>query len=274
MPCGPCGMAGKIPVSVLIVTRNEERNLARCLAALEAFDEIIVVDSASSDATADIARSYGVQVVPFAWNGRYPKKRQWCLDTLTLKHERVFFVDADEEVTPALCAEIENLDWSRGGYFVCGVYVMKGRPLYHGLKNSKLCLFDRRVMEFPVVDDLSIAGMGEMEGHYQPVFKKGLKGRTGKLKNPLLHHAMEDSGRYRERHESYALWERQMRSANAYPADPSFCRRVVKSIFARIPMRPAAAFIHSYVLCKGFMMGRDGFDFAKSRFDYYRLIER
>ena len=58
-------MTDKIPLTVLVVTKNEEANLSRCLSALERFDEIIVVDSQSADTTADIARSFGVTVMPF-----------------------------------------------------------------------------------------------------------------------------------------------------------------------------------------------------------------
>ena len=267
-------MDDKIPVTVIVATRNEEKNLARCLFALEDFDEIIVVDSQSTDSTVDIARSYGVRVEAFYWDGTYPKKRQWCLDTLPMRHDHVFFVDADEEVTPELCHEIRMLDWHCGGYFVRGVYVMEGKPLHYGLQNKKLCLFDKRAMEFPVVNDLDIPGMGEIEGHYQPVLKTGVHVKLGVLKNALLHHAMEDKDRYETRHKDYALWEQQMHSGDAYPKDPSFYRRAVKAVFAMLPFRPVLAFLHSYIICMGFLMGRKGFLFAKSRFDYYRLTER
>ncbi len=98
-----------IPVSVIVVTKNEEKRIERCLDALRGFDEIAVVDSQSTDATRDIARACGAKVVNFAWNGRYPKKFQWCLDNLALKHDWAFFVDADEIVTPELVEEIKGL---------------------------------------------------------------------------------------------------------------------------------------------------------------------
>ncbi len=267
-------MVDKIPVSVIITTLNEEKNMPRCLASLERFDEIIVVDSNSKDATADIAKSFGVSFVNFTWNEQYPKKRQWCLDHLSLKHERVFFVDADEEVTPALCNEISSLDWAAAGYFVKGAYVMNGKVLRFGLKNKKLCLFDRRKIEFPVIDDLDIEGMGEIEGHYQPVLKKNMKGTIGVLKNPVLHHALQDQKRYVEKHAGYAVWERTMRARQAYPSENVFTRRAMKTMFSKLPFKPLAAFAHSYIACMGFLMGREGFLFAKKRYDYYRLIAK
>ena len=156
-------MHSKIPVSALITTLNEEKNIARCLAALERFDEIIVIDSNSIDKTGEIVRSFGVRLVNFSWNGEYPKKRQWALDTLPLKHDYVFFIDADEEATPELCDEIAALDWTAPGYFVRGLYEVDGKLLKHGLHNKKLCLFDRTKIEFPVVDDLDLPGISGYE---------------------------------------------------------------------------------------------------------------
>jgi diguanylate cyclase (GGDEF)-like protein len=77
----------------------------------------------------ELAELEDAQVMPFTWSGRYPKKRQWCLDNLSLKHDRVFFVDADEEVTKELAAEIAALDFRSAGYFVPGRYVMNGSAL-------------------------------------------------------------------------------------------------------------------------------------------------
>lgn len=262
-------MQNKIPVSVIVVTRNEEKVLARCLHALEPFAEIIVVDSQSTDATADVARSFGAAVVPFSWNGLYPKKRQWCLDTLSLKHERIFFVDADEEVTPELCAEIAALDWMAAGYFVKGTYVLDGEALRFGLKNSKLCLFDRRRIQFPVMDDLDLDGMGEIEGHYQPVLKDG--GVIGVLKHALLHHALEDSMRWAVRHEGYAIWQKGMQSRGKM-RDIGVVRVAAKNLFQAMPMKPLAAFMHSYVWLGGFLDGRHGFRLALSRYRYYRMV--
>lgn len=262
-------MSAKIPLTVIVTTKNEEKNLPRCLSALERFDEVIVVDSNSADATADIARSLGATLVPYTWDGRYPKKRQWCLDTLLLRHDRVFFVDADEEVTPALCDEIAALDWHCAGYFVKGAYVIEGKVLRFGLKNNKLCLFDRRLIEFPVVDDLDIPGMGEIEGHYQPVLKGKGGGAIKSLKIPLLHHAMDDMDRYNLRHLGYAQWQTGVKIRNALPPDPVFARRVLKTMFHRSKVRPCIAFLYSYIIKLGFLDGRRGLNLSKHRFFYY-----
>ena len=71
----------KLPVSVIVAARNEEKNLPRCLEALRDVGEVYVIDSESTDATPEIARSFGAKVVQFHYQGGWPKKRQWAIDT-------------------------------------------------------------------------------------------------------------------------------------------------------------------------------------------------
>lgn len=266
-----------IPVSVIITTYNEEKNLPRCLGALQDFDEIIAIDSNSTDNTKEIARNHNARVENFTWNGAYPKKRQWCLDTIKTKHDFIFFVDGDEVVTSELIDEIKILDFQAAGYFVKGQYVWQGKVLKHGLVNNKLCLIHRHKIEFPIVNDLDIEGMGEIEGHYQPTLKSlrrvnALRPNNcgiATLRAPLIHHAYEG---WEGRHERYALWEAAMIKRDAYPKDPVQWRENLKRIFRKMPFRGVIAFCHCYIWKKGFLDGRAGYDFAKSRAHYYNLV--
>ena len=99
-------LPGLLPVSVIVPVRNEARNLPRCLESLRQVGEIYVIDSQSTDATAEVARSYGAKVVQFHYQGGWPKKRQWAMDTLPFAYDWVFLVDADEALTPELAEEI------------------------------------------------------------------------------------------------------------------------------------------------------------------------
>src|SRR5260370_27412517 len=91
-----------IPVSEIVAVRNGARNLPRCLESLRDMGEVYVVDSQSSDATVQIAESYGAHVVQFHYQGGWPKKRQWAMESLPLAHDSLFLVDADAALTPAL----------------------------------------------------------------------------------------------------------------------------------------------------------------------------
>jgi glycosyltransferase involved in cell wall biosynthesis len=263
----------KIPISVIVVTKNEEERIERCLSALSLFDEVWVLDSGSSDRTQEIAHAAGAKVHDFKWNGIYPKKRQWALGRLELKYDRILFVDADEIVTPQLCSEIAALDWRCAGYFIKGLYTFQGRLLQHGLCNNKLVLFDRKKVCFPVIDDLDIEGMGEMEGHYQPVLKDGFAGeKIGQLRAPMIHEAYEDAAAWEARHWRYARWECGMNAKGAWPQDPDPWRAVLKRLFRALPFRGALAFLQSYIFMLGFLDGPEGYAFAKTRQRYYRMI--
>lgn len=262
-----------IPVSVMIVTRNEAARLPACLAALKDFDEVLVIDSGSTDRTAAIAKEWGAIPVTFQWNGQYPKKRQYCLDHIQTRHDWIFFVDADEIVTPELVHEISGLRFDCAGYFVKGRYMWQGRLLRHGMVNNKLALFDRRKLAFPVVDDLDLNGMGEMEGHYQPILRPAYRGeRIGQLNRPLIHDAAQSREEWDARHHRYAEWERGMNKRQSWPADPLRWRQSLKKMFRALPMRGTLMFLYSFIWKRGFLDGRAGYDFARSRAAYYRMI--
>lgn len=267
-----------IPVTVMVMTLNEAPRIKACLDAVQSFNEIIVVDSGSRDGTANIAAENGAKIVHFDWNGQYPKKRQWALDNIETLNDWVFFVDADEIVTPSLVAEIAALfDGvpSCAGYFVKGRYVLNGRALLFGLCNNKLALIDKTKIEFPVVHDLDCMGMGEIEGHYQPVVKAAaFDAKIGRLKAHLLHYAYGSEAQWQERHERYAQWEVCMNKAQAWPEDPVGWRQSMKLFFRGMALRPHAAFLHSYILKLGILDGAAGLRIARDRYRYYAMIAR
>ena len=273
-------MGTDLPISVIIATKNEENNLPNCLAALQGFGQIIVHDSYSQDNTAKIAKSYGAFYIPFAWNGTYPKKRQYCLDlhSLEIKYDWVFFVDADEIVTPELISELNYIfqhkkSQSTCGYFVKGQYIWNNKKLHFGMQNNKIALFNRHLMEFPVVDDLNIPGMGEIEGHYQPIKKPQAKNyKIKQLNEPLLHNAYTNPKAWQERHEHYAQWEDEMDRQKSWPNEDNHTRQILKQIFKACPPRIKAsiAFVHCYIIKLGFLDGKPGFAFARARAKYYQ----
>ncbi|WP_434618982.1 glycosyltransferase family 2 protein [Azospirillum sp. B2RO_4] len=277
-----------IPVSVVVMTRNEAANLPVCLPSLARFAECFVVDSGSVDGTPDIARSHGARLVPFRWNGRYPKKKQWCLDTLPFAHDWVLFVDADERPTVELVEEIARLmadspaDGPRhAAYWIDGRPVVRGRALRFGCWNRKLALIDRRRVRFPEQPDLDVASMWEVEGHYQPQ----VAGTTGRLRQPMDHDDAKPLSAWFDRHNRYSDWEAALRAdgrmerlidgeleagAGPFPGLSGLTgRRAQKRLFHRLPGRPLWAFLHAYVLRLGVLDGARGLDHALARAFYY-----
>ncbi|MGF7173044.1 glycosyltransferase family 2 protein [Azospirillum doebereinerae] len=262
-----------IPVSVVVMTRNEAANLPLCLPSLNRFAERFVVDSGSIDGTTGIAAAHGARVVPFHWNGRYPKKKQWCLDHLPFAHDWVLFVDADERPTPELVEEIDRLmagasGPTPAGYWIDGRPAVRGRPLRFGCWNRKLILFDRRRACFPDIPDLDVASMWEVEGHYQPA----VAGATGRLRHPMDHDDRKPPAAWFDRHNRYSDWEAALRADGRMARlidGETGARRLMKRLLHHAPCRPLLAFLHSYVAKLGILDGQAGLDHALARAFYY-----
>src|SRR5437588_3296199 len=157
-----------LPVSVIVPVRNEALNLPRCLESLAGVGEIYVIDSQSTDDTVAIAQSRGAKVVQFHYEGGWPKKRQWALDTLPLAFDWILLLDADEVVTPELAHEIEQAihDRKLDGYYLKLQMQFLGRELRHcGASFYKLSLFRRGKGHFERRIEQQDTSMCDMEVH-------------------------------------------------------------------------------------------------------------
>lgn len=264
------------PLAIIIVTRNESRHIESCLKAIAGFAPVFVVDSFSSDGTASIAAHHGARIFSFKWDGCYPKKRQWALDNLPLPGKWVLFIDADERITQGLKNEIARL-FARGpekdAYFIRSLHKVGSKICRYGFQNNKLVLFNREKVCFPVVDDLSCAGMGEIEGHYQPVPALPFERiSTRRLRQPMIHLSLQDMPCWEERHRAYAKWAACMNLRGAWPLDPVPAREKLKKFLRVCPLEAEIKFFYSFILRTGFLDGRAGFEFALSRWRYGHLI--
>lgn len=264
-----------IPATAIIVTKEEGENLAYCLLPLVTmFARVVVVDSESRDETLRIAREMGAEIVPYVWNGHYPKKRQWSLQNIEGLGAWVFFIDADEIASAQLLREMELL-FARGvrhdGYFVRGRMAWMNKILRFGMFNNKLCLFRRDKFAFPEIDDLGIPGMGEIEGHYQPV-PIADNVRIGQLFQPLTHYNRKGRGHWQRKHDQYAAWEAGMTRGGKWPVDPIEWRQELKMLTRDSWLRPYLVFMYCYVLRGGFLDGIAGLDYAIARAGYARNV--
>lgn len=264
----------KLPISVIVQTKNEENNIAKCLESLIHFDEVIVLDSNSVDGTSEISKKMGATVVNFNWNGRYPKKKQWPLENIDFRNTWVLLLDADEQIPPELLLEIESLvpsmlneEFSAGE--ICLDYVFSGKTLKHGHTVVKRSLLRLGQARFPVVDDLDAPGMGELEGHYQPV----IDGKIIRLSKRIYHNDTDLVRTWFDRHNKYSDWEAYLRMRPQTKLQTASLRSRQGQLFDRMPFKPLLFFIYSYLLRQGFRDGRAGFDYAFALSFYYWQID-
>ncbi len=225
-------------LSVCIITLNEEANIVRTLKSVSGIaDEIIVVDSGSTDATVALAQGHGAKVFMEPWKGFAPQKNS-SLAKATC--DWVLSLDADEEVSPELAASIHAVTTATTPPYVSG-YMMNRRNLYFGkwLKRAgyypdpKLRLIRRGAAEFElraVHEDLKMAGP------------------RGHLKGDLIHHAYTTIDNFIEHQNRYSTLGAGMVVAE---------RKVGFSVI-NIVLRPMVRFVYNYFFRGGFLDGREG----------------
>jgi glycosyltransferase involved in cell wall biosynthesis len=239
-------------LSAVIITRNEAAVIARCLESVAWADEIIVLDSASTDDTADIARRLGAKVtIANDWPGYGPQKNRALAQAAG---DWVLAIDADEWVTPDLRAEIERVIAEPAQHVA---YAMRRRSSYCGryMRHSGWWpdritrLFKRSSARFS--DDLV---------HERLI----VSGSTGELGAPLMHEAIRDL--------DHALVK--MNSYSSAGARMQFARGRGGSLTEAV-WHGAWTFVRTYVLRAGFLDGREGFMLAVSNAEgaYYRYLK-
>ncbi len=263
----------KIALTVIVLTKNEEAGLAKTLGNLESFDQVVVVDSNSTDATVKIAKEYGAEVLNFTWDGTYPKKKQWAIENCEPRHQWILLLDADEYPSPELVSELRQLaptlaTSGYGAYDIHLSYRFAGKFLQFGHRVTKRSLLDPTATAFPVMDDLDAPGIREVEGHYQPV----VDGRPGSLKARLFHDDQDPVSSWFDRHNRYSDWEAHLRMNDEARREIASKRTAKGAFFDRVPFKPLVFFLYSYVARLGFLDGRAGFDYTVALSMYYWQI--
>lgn len=254
-----------LPVTVIVPVRNEAHNLGRCLESLKGVGEVYVVDSQSTDETGAIARSFGAEVVQFHYAGGWPKKRQWAMDTLSLAYDWILLLDADEVLTPELCAEIAEAikNPQVNGYYIALEMYFLGRRLRHsGARFWKLALFRKGRGRFECRLEDQDTSMADMEVHEHVM----VSGATHKLRNSLVHHNVESLSRYIQKHNEYSNWEGRVwiGGGSEDEIQPSFWgtqaqrRRWLRRHFLMLPGSPVLFFLYKYLFRLGVLDGVPG----------------
>jgi len=232
-------------LSVAIITRNEEKNLARTLATVRFADELVIVDAGSTDRTLEIARSFNARVFHLDWRG-FSSQKNYALAQCT--GDWVLSLDADEELTAELQQQIHALLPSNppcDAYFIRRRNLFLGRWIRHGglYPDAKLRLFRRAAADFtpmPLFED-------------RPVHETiRFDGRSGTLDYDLIHHAYPTLTTYIEHMERYSTLGSQILVAQQKTS------RSPLTFVANILLAPKLNFLWNYVFRLGFLDGREG----------------
>jgi len=221
------------PVSVTVITRNEATDLADALASVAWADEIVVVDSRSTDRTVEIARAAGARVIVQDWPGYIQQKN---FAAAQASHDWILSVDADERVTPALADEIRRvleqpahaayqvprLTWHLGRW-------IRGTDWYPDYQTR---LYDRRAAQW--------AGRYVHES-------VAVTGSTGRLRADLQHFAYRDIADHLETIDRYTTYAAQQMREDGR-----------RTSTWQLLLHPPAAFLRNYIAKGGFRLGTVG----------------
>lgn len=266
------------PVSVLIPVKNEVRHIGECLASVSWADEAIVVDSQSTDGTAEAATALGARVVQFHYIPGGPKKKNWALENIAFQHEWILILDADERITPPLAREIEQAVKSPGesvGFYLNRRFFFLGRWIRHAgyfpSWNMRLFKKGRGLYEKIVAVD---AGSGDNEVHEHVL----LDGPASRLKHPMDHFAFPSIDVFIEKHNRYSNWEAILRGRATEPLQNSVgsdeiksthnARRRIKRIARTLPFPHWLRFFYHFVWKLGFLDGVEGYIFCHLLAEY------
>ena len=256
-------------VSVVIPTKNEARNIERCLRSVRWASEIYLIDSQSTDDTCRIATKFGAKVVQFDYQGGWPKKKNWALANVPFENDWVLLLDADEVLMEEGQEEIEaavQSEASIDGYWINRRFVFLDKWLKHSYyPNWNLRLFRHRRGRFEKLVE-GETDSGDIEIHEHVV----VEGRTGRLRAELEHYAFPSVESFIDKHNRYSNWEAQLQveldqkkgSPPLQDKRVSFHRRL-KLATSRLPMRPFLRFCYIYFLQRGFLDGIEGYYFAR-----------
>lgn len=233
-------MERKVPISVAIITKNEERNLPRCLASVSFARQIVVVDSGSSDGTVDIARRFGCDVYEEPWRGGFGMQKQLAVDRCS--EPWIFVLDADERVPEETAGTIKRIVME--GYPGVVGYSFPRKNLFHGRWIRHAGWWPDRVVR------LFRRGFGRMS---TALVHEGVEvdGDVVPLDCPIEHFTDGDLARILQKIDRYST----------LGAETAFREGKRATIFGAT-LRAGWIFFHDYILRLGFLDGEPGLTLA------------
>ena len=260
-------------ISVVVVTKNEAANIVRCLASVQWSDDVLVVDSGSTDGTQELAIKHGARVMERPWDN-FAGQRNYALEQGALRNRWVLHLDADEVVTPELRDEmmaIARADAALQAYRVPSrLMMMESWLKYSGMYPTYQVRFGTRdALRFHMVghgqrETLAPGQVGTLRSdrvHYN--FSQGLDewlSRPARYARDEAEAAVSEGGKRR--------WSELLTAQDKVER-----RRAMKDLSHRLPLRPAARFIYVYFLRRGFLDGAAGLRYARLMARYQSMID-
>ncbi len=262
-----------IPLTVIVIAKNEAINIGRCLESLSNCSELIVVDDHSTDETATIAASFKARVLqhPFA---SFAQQRNWALQNAGVKNDWVLMLDADEVATPEFLAEVDKMI----------------RQVPAEVVAAKVCrrtFFEGRLLRyadgFPVWI-MRLVKVGQAKFHdsgHGEIAVPEVAGKMGVVHTPMLHYPFSHGlVSWMQRHVKYASREAELELAGRERASVTRLfsrqrdvrRQTLRNMSRKIPCRGSMRFIYQYVFKLGFLDGNAGYHYCRLMALYESMI--
>jgi len=258
-------------ISIFILTLNEAPNIEACLESVDFADDIVVLDSFSSDDTVALAEAKGARVVQREFDN-WSAHQNWAMTNIEFKHKWVFYLDADERMTPDLQTEIKAIavkkNNAKHAYFAGRTNYFMGRTITHCYPPVPIVRFfqPKYIRYERLVNPVAI-----------------VTGETGHLQNRFLHYNFSKGlTEWFDKHNKYSLSEakeglktlRQLDpNVSLFSRDRALRRVALKNLALRLPCRPFVKFVYLYFLKRGFLDGRAGFTYCVLQSIYEYLID-
>lgn len=264
--------SNRLPISILILTLNEESNIDAVLESVRDFDDVVVLDSYSTDATPAIATARGARLVQRKFDN-WAAHQNWGLANIDFRYPWVFYLDADERMTPLLQQEIEthacNSQQTKVGFYCGRDNYFMGRLIGH-------CYPAVPILRFFRPEYVSYERLVNPIAH--------VRGEVGQLKQRLLHYNfskgltewIDKHNKYSQAEASEAIRvadESSARLVDLFTRDAAMRRAALKRLAWRLPFRSWLKFFWLYFIQLGFLDGRPGFIYCRLQSIYEYFIE-
>lgn len=258
-------------VSVLVLTLNEESNIRACLESLAWSDDVVVLDSHSTDRTTEIAAELGARVVQRKFDN-WSAHQNWAVTNISFRHPWVLYLDADERCTP----ELRNEAIAATAGSSHGAFRMRRKDYFMGRWLKHAQLYPSWFVRLFRPTQIRYERLVNPVAHVQ--------GSIGKLDAHIDHYPFSHGiAHWIARHNKYSDMEaveaiKARGQANfsvrsLVSSDPNLRRHALKEVFFRLPARPVIKFFYYYTWRRGFLDGRAGFTYSTLQAFYEYMIE-